>query len=131
MRVVGCEMRLWLRKWSFYRFEDFATISQLRNEGSGLRNGTRVPRGGLQLRNDFATKWRFRSDFLGLRNYFAAKCRFRRGLIWLRNYFAAKGHFRRGLLWLQNLAGHEFSLTFELLLAPRGLPSFSLQFLLH
>ena len=27
--------------------EDFATISQLRNECTGLQNGTRVPKGGF------------------------------------------------------------------------------------
>ena len=115
---------------SFYALE----ISQLRNGGTVLRNGTRVPRGGfatakifteggMGLRNHFAAKWHFRSDFLGLRNNFAAKWRFRKGLFWLQNNFTAKGHFRRGLLWLWNLAGHEFFLAFELLFSSKR-PSF-------
>ena len=38
-------------KLDFLRFGDLAAISQLRNKGTMLRNGTRVPRGGfLQLR---------------------------------------------------------------------------------
>ena len=81
----GCE------NWNFNALE----ISQLRNEGMRLRNGTHVPRGGfaeggIGLRNHFVAKWRFRSDFLGLQNNFAAKWRFRKGL-----FLAAK--FRRPL----------------------------------
>ena len=99
-------------------------ISQLRNEGGGLRNGTRVPRGGfaaakifaegaIGLRNHFAAKWHFRNDFLGLRNNFAAKWRFHRGL-----FLAAK--FRRPLNFY----------AFELLLIPNFLLSLLLTFLL-
>ena len=61
----GCE------KWEFLRFGDFAAISQLRNEGMRLRNGTCVPRGG-----------------------FAAAKIFLKGAMRLRNHFAAKGLFR-------------------------------------
>nr|CAN60843.1 hypothetical protein VITISV_042885 [Vitis vinifera] len=107
-----------------YGFEDFAAISQLRNEGMRLRNGTRVLRGGfvvakifaeggMELRNHFAAKWRFCSDFLGLRNNFAAKWRFRRGL-----FLAAK--------FCRPLNFH----AFELLLIPNFLLSLLLTFLL-
>ena len=55
-------------------------ISQLRNEGGGLRNGTRVPRGG-----------------------FAAAKIFAEGVMRLQNHFAAKGLFRSGGLISQQL----------------------------
>ena len=106
MRRVCCEMALVCQR-GVSRFGDFTAISQLQNEGRRLQNSTHVPRGafaaaktfvegGMGLRNDFTTKWHFRSGFLGLRNNFAAKWRFHRGLF----CFATKGHFYRGLLWL-------------------------------
>ena len=54
-------------KWEFLRFGYFATISQLRNEGMRLRNGTHVPRGG------FAAAKIFAEGGMGLRNHFTAK----------------------------------------------------------
>ena len=98
----------WCVRWRILRCGDFATISQLRNEGMRLRNGTHVPRGG------FAAAKIFAEGGMGLRNHFAEKWRFRRGL-----FLAAK--FRRPLHF------H----AFELLLAPWGLPSISLHFLLN
>ena len=38
--------------------EDFATISQLRNECTGLQNGTRVPKGGFAVVKH-PSKWHF------------------------------------------------------------------------
>ena len=95
-----CEMGLWLRKWDFLRFGDFAVISQLRNEVTVLRNGTRVPRGG------FVTAKIFAEGGMGLRKSFRSRVAilqrrldFAADLLGLRNHFAAKGRFCRGLLW--------------------------------
>ena len=43
--------------------EDFATISQLQNECTGLRNGTHVPKGGFTAAKHLA-KWGFGCEFL-------------------------------------------------------------------
>ena len=62
-------------KLGVFTLWDFAAILQLRNEVTVLRSGTRVPRAsfaavkifaekGMRLRNDFAAKWRFRSEGL-------------------------------------------------------------------
>ena len=65
-----------LRILDFLGVEDFASISQLRNEVGGLRNGTHAPKDhfaatkifaeeGMRLRNHFAAEGRFRSGYLG------------------------------------------------------------------
>ena len=111
--------------------EDFATISQLRNECTGLRNGTSVPKGcfataeilaegAIGLRNGFAAKWRCRSEVaISQRTCWGCEM-----VSQLRADFA-EASFR-----LRNLADPCFSLIFTLFLATNDFPSISLQFLL-
>ena len=47
-------MGLWQRNWDFLRFGDFTAVSQLRNEVTMLRNGTRVLKGGFAAVKIFA-----------------------------------------------------------------------------
>ena len=95
MGVLCCEMALMCQSYG-----DFAAISQLRNEVTVLRNGTRVPRGG------FATAKIFAEGGMGLRKSFRSQVAilqrrldFAADLLGLRNHFAAKGRFCSGLLW--------------------------------
>ena len=48
----------WCARWRILRHGDFVTISKLRNECMGLRNGTRVPKGGFTTAKH-PSKWRF------------------------------------------------------------------------
>ena len=47
----------WCARWRILRHGDFATILQLRNECTGLQNGTRVPKGGFAAAKH-PSKWR-------------------------------------------------------------------------
>nr|CAN64577.1 hypothetical protein VITISV_033754 [Vitis vinifera] len=91
-------------------------ISQLQNEGTELRNGTRVPIGGFAAAKPparwgflgveaFATISQLRNEGGGLRNgtrvpkgCFAAAKIFAEGGMGLRNHFAVDGRFRSGYL---------------------------------
>ena len=68
----------------------FATISQLRNEGGGLQNGTRVPRGGFEAAKIFA------EEGMRLRNHFAAKGRFHSEYLGTAKLFRNQGPFSQG-----------------------------------
>nr|CAN72228.1 hypothetical protein VITISV_013433 [Vitis vinifera] len=135
-----------------FRHGDFTTISQLRKECTGLRNGTRVPRGGF-VAVKHPSKWRlgcemedlqgvevsqpFRSCDMGLRNgthvprgLFAAAKIFAEEDGRLRNDFAVGGHFRSGPLLAAKFRRPCYLLAFELLLIPNFLISPLLTFLL-
>ena len=98
--VFGCE------NWSFKALGISQPISQLRNEGGGcemalvcqgvvlqLRNFSQ--RRGMGLRNHFATKGRFRSQWA----FSQPRPDFATCFLGLQNYFIAKSHFRKGFLW--------------------------------
>ena len=78
-------------------------ISQLRNEGGGLRNGTSVLRGGFAATKPPA-KWGCGCEnvifqALGISQSISQLRKFlQKGCMGLRNHFAAKGQFRSGLL---------------------------------
>ena len=124
----------------------------MRKECTGLRNGTRVPRGGF-VAVKHPSKWRlgcemedlqgvevsqpFRSCDMGLRNgthvprgLFAAAKIFAEEDGRLRNDFAVGGHFRSGPLLAAKFRRPCYLLAFELLLIPNFLISPLLTFLL-
>ena len=95
-------------KWDFRSRVPFSQpISQLRNEGTVLRNGTRVPRGG------FAAAKIFAKEGVGLRNLFRSGGPFSQPNL----DFAADGFFRRGLFWAAKFRRPLKFHSFKLLLA--------------
>ena len=89
--VAKMGVRLWLfhswcARWRILKHGDFATISQLRNECTGLPNGTRVPKGRFTAAKH-PSKWRLcckMEDFKAwrLRNHFAAAKRVYEPMKW-------------------------------------------------
>ena len=70
--------------------DGFATISQLRNEGGDLRNGTRVPKGCFAVTKIFAEGDR------RLQNHFAAGGNFHSGCLGVAKFFRNQGPFSQG-----------------------------------
>ena len=75
-------------------------FSQLRNEGVGLRNGTRVPRGGFATKK-LAAKWGLGCEIgifkaLGISQSISQLRNEEGSAKW---HSCAKGVFRRGWLW--------------------------------
>ena len=121
MGVLCCEMALMCQSYG-----DFAAISQLRNEVTVLRNGTRVPRGG------FATAKIFAEGGMRLRKWFRSELAISQRTFWGCEIISQqRGDFAAASFGLRNFADQYFFLGFKFLLAPNDLSSISLQFLLH
>ena len=98
----GCE------NWRFHALGISQPFCSCEMRVKGLRNGTRVPRGG------FATTKIFVEGGMGLRND-----------------FAARAIFTEASFFCEISQTMNFPLVLNSFLAPRDLSSFSLQFLLH